>query len=104
MITLKYGESITNSFEAKSRLGNGILYSTNLGIVFEAKSKGLILDLPFTILRTFEAKKKNILILSWDEPDKSQRFSFECKVEHAKAVENEIQVANSEFARKNIDF
>lgn len=92
------------SFDAKSNLGNGILYITTLGIVFEAKSKGLILELPFTILRTFEAKKKNILILSWDEPDKSQRFSFECKVEHAKAAENEIQVANQEFASKTIDF
>ena len=88
-----------NSFETKSKLGNGILYVTNLGIVFEAKTKGLILELPFTILRTFEAKKKNVLILSWDEPDKSQRFSFECKIEHANAAENEIQLANQDFAR-----
>ena len=104
MLSLKNGETITKSFDAKSKLGNGILYITNLGIVFEAKTKGLILDLPFTILRTFEAKKKNVLILSWNELDKSQRFSFECKVEHAKAVENEIQLANQEFARKTIDF
>lgn len=104
MISLKNGETITKSFDAKSNLGNGTLYVTNLGIVFEAKSKGLILELPFTILRTFEAKKKDTLILSWDEPDKSQRFSFECKVEYTKAVENEIQLANSEFARKTIDF
>jgi len=33
------------------------------------------------------------------EPDKSQRFSFECKIEHAKAAENEIQLANQDFAR-----
>jgi hypothetical protein len=99
VITLKNGEIITKSFDAKSRLGNGILYITNLGIVFEAKTKGLILELPFTILRTFEVKKKNILLLSWDEPDKSQRFSFECKVEHAKSAEHEIQLANQEFAR-----
>ncbi|MCE2507197.1 MAG: hypothetical protein J4F36_12185 [Nitrosopumilaceae archaeon] len=92
------------SFDAKSKLGNGTIYVTNLGIVFEAKSKGMILELPFTILRTFEAKKKDTIILSWDEPDKSQRFGFECKVEYAKAVENEIQLANSEFARKNSDF
>jgi hypothetical protein len=104
MLSLKNGETITKSFEAKSKFGNGILYITNLGIVFEAKTKGQILELPFTILRTFEAKKKNILILSWDESDKSQRFSFECKVEHAKAVENEIQLANQEFARKTFDF
>ncbi|CAE6485801.1 hypothetical protein [Candidatus Nitrosotenuis uzonensis] len=104
MISLKNGEKITKSFDAKSKLGNGILYITNLGIVFEAKMKGLILELPFTILRTFEAKKKNILLLSWDEPDKSQRFSLECKVEHAKAVENEIQLANQEFASKTSDF
>jgi len=99
LIALKNGENIMNSFETKSKLGNGILYITNLGIVFEAKTKGLILELPFTILRTFEAKKKNVLILSWDEPDKSQRFSFECKIEHAKAAENEIQLANQDFAR-----
>ena len=104
MISLKNGETLTKSFDVKSKLGNGILYITNLGIVFEAKSKGLILELPFAILRTFEAKKKNILILSWDEQDKSQRFSFECKVEHAKAAEHEIQLANQEFARKNSDF
>ena len=104
MISLKNGEEIMKSFDAKSKLGNGILYVTNLGIVFEAKSRGLILELPFTILRTFEAKKKDTIILSWDEPDKSQRFGFECKVEYAKAVENEIQLANSEFARKNSDF
>ncbi|MFY9299891.1 MAG: hypothetical protein WAO91_01705 [Candidatus Nitrosotenuis sp.] len=104
MISLKNGETVTKCFDAKSKLGNGILYITNLGIVFEAKMKGLILELPFQILRTFEAKKKNILLLSWDEPDKSQRFSFECKVEHAKAVENEIQLANQEFARKTSDF
>lgn len=104
MIALKNGEDIMNSFETKSKLGNGMLYITNLGVVFEAKTKGLILELPFTILRTFEAKKKNILILSWDEPDKSQRFSFECKIEHAKAVENEIQLANQEFTRKKSDF
>ncbi len=104
MISLKNGETITKSFDVKSKLGNGILYITNSGIVFETKSKGLILELPFTILRTFEAKKKNILILSWDEPDKSQRFSFECKVDHAKAVENEIQLTNQAFARKTIDF
>lgn len=104
MISLKNGEIIIKSFDAKSRLGNGILYVTNLGIVFEAKTNGLILELPFSILRTFEAKKKNTLLLSWDELDKSQRFSFECKVEHAKAVENEIQLANQEFARKTSDF
>lgn len=104
MISLKNEEKIMKSFDAKSKLGTGLLYVTNLSIVFETKSKGLILELPFTILRTFEAKKKNILLLSWDEPDKSQRFSFECKVEHAKAVENEIQLANQEFARKNSDF
>lgn len=100
MISLKNGEVIVKSFDAKSKLGNGLLYITNLGIVFETKSKGFILELPFTMLRTFEAKKRNALLLSWDEPDKSQRFSFECKVEHAKAVENEIQLANQEFARK----
>lgn len=104
MISLKNDEKIMNSFDVKSRLGNGILYITNLGIVFETKTKGLILELSFTILRTFGAKKKNILLLSWDEQDKSQRFSFECKVEHAKAVENEIQLANQEFARKISDF
>ncbi|MEM4252404.1 MAG: hypothetical protein QXE84_02650 [Candidatus Nitrosotenuis sp.] len=104
MIALKNGENVANSFEAKSRLGNGTIYITNLGVVFEVQEKGLILELPFTILRTFEAKKKNILILSWDEADKSQRFSFECKVDHAKAVENEIQLANQEFARKTTDF
>lgn len=104
MISLKNGETIIKSFDAKSKLGNGILYITNLGIVFEAKWKGLVLELPFTILRTFKAKKRNILLLSWDEPDKSQRFIFECKVEHAKAVENEIQLANQEFARKTFDF
>jgi len=104
MISLKNGETITKSFDAKSKLGNGMLYVTNLSIVFETKMKGLILELPFTVLRTFEAKKKNILLLSWDEPDKSQRFSFECNVEHAKAVENEIQLANQEFARKICDF
>lgn len=104
MISLKKGETITKSFDAKSKLGNGMLYTTNLGIVFETKSKGLILEIPFTILRTFEAKKKDILLLSWDEPDKSQRFSFECKVEHAKAVENEIHLANQEFAKIPSDF
>ncbi len=104
MICLKNTEGIIKSFDAKSKLGNGILYITNLGIMFEAKMKGLILELPFTILRTFEAKKKNIIIMSWDEPDKSQRFSFECKVDHAKAVENEIQLANQEFASKTFDF
>ena len=104
MICLKNTERMIKSFDAKSKLGNGILYITNLGIVFEAKSKGLILELPFTILRTFEAKKKNVLILSWDEQGKSQRLSFECKVEHAKAAENDIQLANQEFARKNSDF
>ena len=104
MISLKNGEAITKSFDAKSKLGNGILHVTNLGIVFETKTKGLILELPFAILRTFEAKKKNTLILSWDEPDKSQRFRFECNVEHAKAVENEILLANQEFARKTSDF
>jgi len=92
------------SFDAKNNLGNGIIYVTNFGVVFETKTKGLILDLPFTILRTFEARKKNVLILSWDEPDNSQRFNFECTVEHAKAIENEIQLANQEFARKTTDF
>jgi hypothetical protein len=104
MISLKNGEKIIKSFDAKSKLGNGILYVTNLGIVFETETKGLILELPFTILRTFEARKKNVLILSWDELDKSQRFSFECNVEHAKAVENEIQLANQEFASKTSNF
>lgn len=104
MICLKNTERIIKSFDAKSNLGTGILYITNLGIVFEAQKRGLILELPFTILRTFEAKKKNILFLSWDEQDKSQRFSFECNVEHAKAVEHEIQLTNQEFARKNSDF
>lgn len=104
MISLKNGETITKSFDAKSKLGNGILYITNLGIVFETKAKGLILELPFAILRTFEAKKKNTLLLCWDEPDNSHRFSFECNVEHAKAVENEIQLANQEFAKTTSDF
>ena len=104
MISLKNAERIIESSDAKSKLGDGILYITNLGIVFEVQKKGLILELPFAILRTFEAKKKNVLLLSWDEPDKSQRFSFECKVEHAKAVENEIQLTNQEFASKNYDF
>ncbi len=98
MIALKQGEAIRKAFDARCKFGAGMLYVTNQRIVFEIAKQGVLLDLPYEEVKSYQALNKDTTILNWEESGKG-RFNLEFKINHANEVEYEIKNANEEYSK-----
>ncbi len=98
MINFRLGEKIARAFEVKQSLhGKGIFYITNFGACLETQRNGLVLDLPFEILKAYKNTSRNSFRIEWVQDD--HRLHYEFKVEgSAKQVFDTYTVANKEFA------
>lgn len=98
MIPLELGEKVRKAFEVKSSPhGKGILYVTTLGIAFESQKYGLVLDLSFEWLQSYDVKKSNKVQLVWDTPQ-GKRMSYLFCVASAREVYSIYSSTNKDYA------
>ncbi|MHB8603431.1 MAG: hypothetical protein ACYC9R_12430 [Nitrosotalea sp.] len=98
MISLPAGVKIIKFYDAEmQKIGKGILYLLNNGIMFEKKGEGVKFECNFDFLASFEATKKDKLLVVIRTSD--GRKSVEFKVNPANQVEHDITQVNQEYAR-----
>lgn len=98
MISLPAGVKIIKFYDAEmQKVGKGILYLLNNGIMFEKKGEGVKFETNFDYLASFEAVKKDKLLVVIRTSD--GRKSIEFKVNLANQVEHDISQVNQEYAR-----
>jgi hypothetical protein len=98
MIDLKVGEKIAKAFEVKKSLhGKGIFYITNFGVYLETQRNGLVLNLPFEILKTYKNTDRNSFRIEWEQEE--HRLYYEFEVEGStKEVFDTYNIVNKKFA------
>jgi hypothetical protein len=98
MIQLNNGEKIVKTFEVKkSTHGKGVFYITNYGIYFESQKHGMVIEVSFEWLRSYNVMKKNTFQIVWNTQT-NERFSYEVKVDSAEEVRTVYRNANKEYA------
>ncbi len=98
MISLPAGVKIIKFYDAEmQKIGKGILYLLNNGIMFEKKGEGVKFETNFDYLASFEAVKKNKLLVVIRTIE--GRKSVEFKVDTANQVEYDISQVNQEYAK-----
>lgn len=98
MISLPAGAKIVKFYDSEMhKVGKGILYLLNNGILFEKKGEGVKFECNFDYLASFEAVKKDKLLVVIRTPQ--GRKSVEFKVNPANQVEYDIAQTNQEYAR-----
>jgi len=98
MISLPAGVKIIKFYDAEmQKTGKGILYLLNNGLMFEKKGEGVKFECNFDYLASFEATKKDKLLVVIRTSD--GRKSIEFKVNPANQVEHDISQVNQEYAR-----
>ncbi len=78
MIGLTKGQEIFDKFKVQSKIGPGVLYLLNTGIVYEVSGKGLALELSYRDIAVKEIKKGTLLV-SWMEEKESYDIKFNAK-------------------------
>ncbi|MDE1767062.1 MAG: hypothetical protein KGI27_12450 [Thaumarchaeota archaeon] len=97
MISLPAGVKIIKFYDSEmQKVGKGILYLLNNGILFEKKGEGVKFECNFDYLASFEAVKKDKLLVVIRTPQ--GRKSVEFKVNPANQVEYDIAQTNQEYA------
>ncbi|MEM3006499.1 MAG: hypothetical protein QXW37_01595 [Candidatus Nitrosotenuis sp.] len=97
MISLEPNEKVRKAFEVKSSPhGKGILYITTLGIAFESQKYGLVLDVSFEWIQSYDVKKSNKLQLVWETPHGKKAYVF--GVDSAKEVYAIYSSTNKDYA------
>ena len=98
MISLPAGTKIIKFYDSEmQKVGKGILYLLNNGILFEKKGEGVKFECNFEYLASFEAVKKDKLLVVIRSPQ--GRRSVEFKVNPANQVEYDIAQTNQEYAK-----
>ena len=98
MISLPAGVKIIKFYDAEmQKIGKGILYLLNNGIMFEKRGEGVKFECNFDYLASFEATKKDKLLVVIRTSD--GRKSVEFKVNLANQVEHDITQINQEYAK-----
>lgn len=86
MIKLHNDEKIVKAFEVKKSIhGKGTLYITNYGVYFESQKHGLVIEVGFEWLRSYNAIKKNIFQIVWSTQN-NERFHYEINVNSTEAI------------------
>lgn len=97
MISLPVGVRIVKFYDAEmQKVGKGVLYLLSSGIMFEKKGEGAKFECNFEYLVSYEAAKKDKLLVVIRTPQ--GRKSVEFKVDAAKQVEDDISKINREYA------
>ncbi|MDE1763885.1 MAG: hypothetical protein KGH88_06540 [Thaumarchaeota archaeon] len=97
MISLPVGVRIVKFYDAEiQKVGKGVLYLLSSGIMFEKKGEGAKFECGFEYLASYEAAKKDKLLVVIRTPQ--GRKSVEFKVDAAKQVEDDISKVNREYA------
>lgn len=97
MISLPVGVRIVKFYDAEmQKVGKGVLYLLSNGIMFEKKGEGVKFECNFEYLASYEAAKKDKLLVVIRTPQ--DRKSVEFKVDAAKQIENDISQTNKEYA------
>lgn len=94
---------IRKAFAAElKKAGIGVLYVLNTDVAFEKMGKGLIWNVSYQSLASFEAVNKNQLMIAWNAPDmhgNNRKWTAKLKVRGtAHEIEEHMQHANSEYA------
>lgn len=103
LISLKHGVLIRKAFAAElKKAGIGVLYVLNTDIAFEKMGKGLVWNVSYQNLASFEAANKNQLIITWHATDihsNTRRWIAKLKVrDTAQEIEEQMRQANTEYA------
>ncbi len=103
MISLKPGVIIRKAFAAElKKAGIGVLYILNTDIAFEKIGRGLVWNVSYQSLASFEAENKNTVIVVWRAPDihgNTRRWTVKLNVRGtAHKIEAQMQQANAEYA------
>lgn len=103
MISLKPGVVIRKAFAAElKKAGIGVLYVLNTDIAFERIGKGLVWNVSYHNLASFEASNKNTVMVAWNAPDihgNTRRWTIKLKVRGtAHEIEEQMRHANAEYA------
>ncbi|MDH2906557.1 MAG: hypothetical protein PXX83_00475 [Candidatus Nitrosotalea sp.] len=97
VISLPVGVKIAKFYDAEmQKTGKGTLYLLNDGIIFEKRGEGVKFECNFDYLASFEAVKKDKLLVVIRTSD--GRKSVEFKVSPANQVEHDISQVNQEYA------
>lgn len=101
MISLPLGVRVVKFYDAKmSKVGKGVLYLLSNGIMFEKKGEGAKFECNFEYLASYEAKKKDKLVVVIRTSQ--GRKSVEFKVDAAKQVESDIAQVNQGYANSTM--
>ena len=79
MIGLTKEQEIFDRFQVQSKLGSGVLYLLNTGIVFEVSGKGPALELHQDEITVVKEIKKETLLISWAEGTESYDLKINAK-------------------------
>lgn len=86
MIQLHNGEKIVKAFEVKKSVhGKGVLYITNYGVYFESQKYGMVIEVGFEWIRSYNAVMKNTFQIVWSTQN-NERFRYEVKVNSAEVI------------------
>jgi hypothetical protein len=115
MMQLHNDERIVKAFEVKKSIhGKGALYITNHGVYFESQKHGMVIEVGFEWLRSYNVTKKNIFQIVWNTQN-NERFRYEVNInsievmiayrdankEYAESM-TEIQALSSKYKAKSI--
>ena len=101
MISLPQGAKIVKFYDAKmQKIGNGVLYLLNNGLLFEKRGEGVKFDKNFDYIASFEAIKKDklLVVIRTALGFKSVEFKFDSRLVTANQVEYDISETNEIFA------
>ena len=79
MIGLSAGQESICTFNARNRLGRGILYLLNSSISFEVLGTGTVLELGYEDISYVKLLKQCILMISWLEGKETCASQFKAK-------------------------
>lgn len=98
MIQLHNDEKIIKAFEVKKSVhGSGVFYITGFGVYFESRKYGIVVEVGFELLKTYNVIKKDIFQIVWCTQN-NERFRYEIKVDSADEVMIVYKDANEKYA------
>jgi len=101
MISLPQGVKIIKFYDAKmQKVGNGILYLLNNGLLFEKRGEGVKFEKNFDFIASFEATKKDklLVVIRTISGLKSVEFKLDSKHVTANQIEYDISSVNENYA------
>ncbi len=97
-IQLHNDKKIAKSFEVKKSIhGKGVFYITNYGVYFESQKHGIVIEVNFERLKSYNAVKKDTFQIVWNTQN-DDRFKYEVKVDSAEEIMTAYRNVNDRYA------